>query len=77
MRPLHTFLVLFILISPTGSGALRQLQAQGSPAAQRFEQSLEHWFADTERFARQLHEVSQDDYMTMKRGQYLRQQAVF
>ena len=53
------------------------LQAQGSPAAQRFEQSLEHWFADTERFARQLHEVSQDDYMTMKRGQYLRQQAVF
>jgi len=32
MRPLHTFLVLFILISPTGSGALRQLQAQGSPA---------------------------------------------
>ena len=35
MRPVHTFpllLVLFILLFPTGSGALRQLQAQGSPA---------------------------------------------
>jgi hypothetical protein len=52
------------------------LQAQGSPAAQRFEQSLEHWFADTERFARQLHEVKHDDYIAMKRGQYLRQQGV-
>jgi hypothetical protein len=50
------------------------LHALGSPAAQRFEQSLEHWFADTERFSRQLREVSQDDYVTMKRSQYLRQQ---
>ena len=52
------------------------LHALGSPAPQRFEQSLERWFADTERFARQLHEVKHDDYMAMKRGQYLRQQAV-
>jgi hypothetical protein len=52
------------------------LQALGSPAPQRFEQSLEHWFADTERFARQLREVEKDDYVAMKRGQYLRQQAV-
>jgi hypothetical protein len=51
------------------------LQALGSPAAQRFEQSLEHWFSDTERFARQLREVERDDYLTMKRGQYQRQQA--
>ena len=52
------------------------LHSLGSPAPQRFEQSLEHWFADTERFARQLREVTHDDYMTMKRGQYVRQQAV-
>jgi hypothetical protein len=52
------------------------LQALGSPAPQRFEQSLERWFADTERFARQLREVKHDDYIAMKRGQYLRQQAV-
>jgi hypothetical protein len=53
------------------------LQALGSPAPQRFEQSLESWFAATERFAPQLHEVEHDDYISMKRGQYLRQQAVF
>jgi hypothetical protein len=52
------------------------LQALGSPAPQRFDQSLERWFADTERFARQLREVNHDDYINMKRGQYLRQQAV-
>jgi hypothetical protein len=52
------------------------LHALGSPVPQRFEQSLERWFADTERFARQLREVQHDDYIDMKRGQYLRQQAV-
>lgn len=50
------------------------LHALGSPASQRFELSLERWFADTERFALQLREVSHHDYITMKRGQYLRQQ---
>jgi hypothetical protein len=53
------------------------LDALGDPAPQRFEQSLERWFADTERFARQLREVQHDDYISMKRGQYLRQQTVF
>jgi len=53
------------------------LHALDSPAPQRFEQSIERWFAGTEHFARQLREVSHDDYITMKRGQYLRQQAVF
>ena len=52
------------------------LHALDSPAPQRFEQSLERWFADTERFARQLREVKHDDYIAMKRGQYVRQQAV-
>ena len=52
------------------------LHALDSPAPQRFEQSIERWFADTERFARQLREVKHDDYISMKRGQYLRQQVV-
>ena len=52
------------------------LHTLDSPAPQRFEQSLERWFADTERFARQLREVDHDDYIAMKRGQYARQQAV-
>lgn len=46
------------------------------PAPQRFEASVELWFADTERFPRQLHELSRDDYITMKRSQYRRQQDV-
>jgi hypothetical protein len=50
------------------------LRSLSTPAPQRFEQSLEIWFADTERFARQLREVKHDDYITMKREQYLRQQ---
>lgn len=47
-----------------------------SPVPQRFELNLERWFAGTERFARQLREVARDDYITMKRSQYLRQQLV-
>ena len=50
------------------------LQTLDQPKPLRFEQSIERWFAETERFARQLHEVKRDDYLTMKRGQYLRQQ---
>jgi hypothetical protein len=52
------------------------LRSLSSPEPQRFEQSLEIWFADTERFARQLREIKHDDYIAMKRDQYLRQQAV-
>jgi hypothetical protein len=52
------------------------LHTLGDPTAQRFEESLDRWFADTERFARQLHEVKRDDYIAMKRDQYLRQQTV-
>ena len=49
------------------------LHALDAPAPQRFEASLERWFADTERFARQLREVTHDDYVAMKRRQYERQ----
>jgi hypothetical protein len=47
-----------------------------NPAPQRFEDSVERWFDQTERFSRQLREVKRDDYILMKRGQYLRQQTV-
>lgn len=50
------------------------LGAIGTPAPQRFEQSLERWYAATERYELQLHEVDHDDYVTMKRNEYLRQQ---
>lgn len=49
------------------------LHALGRPASQRFEASLERWFAQTERFARQLREVGYDEYIAMKRAQYMRQ----
>jgi hypothetical protein len=52
------------------------LHALNQPEPQRFELSIERWFSETERFARQLHEVKRDDYLTMKRAQYLRQQTV-
>ena len=50
------------------------LGALTSPAADRFEDSLERWFAATERHALQLHEVDHDRYIAMKRNEYLRQQ---
>ena len=52
------------------------LHTLASPEPQRFEASIERWFVDTERFARQLREVTHDDYIAMKRGQYLRQQVM-
>jgi hypothetical protein len=50
------------------------LSTVSTPAPQRFEESLERWYAATERYALQLHEVEHDDYITMKRNEYLRQQ---
>jgi hypothetical protein len=52
------------------------LGALATPAPQRFEESLERWFTATERYALQLHEVDHDAYLTMKRREYLRQQAL-
>ena len=46
----------------------------GTPAPQRFEESLERWYAATGRYALQLYEIDHDDYITMKRNEYLRQQ---
>lgn len=50
------------------------LNTAATPAPQRFEASLERWYTATERYALQLYEVDHDDYVTMKRNEYLRQQ---
>jgi hypothetical protein len=39
----------------------------------RMEKSLLDWFAASERFPRQLHEMEQGEYMAMKRKEYARQ----
>ena len=43
----------------------------GSPQA-RFEKRLHDWFAASERYPRQLHEVEQGAYLDMKRKEYAR-----
>ena len=52
------------------------LGALATPADRDFEESIERWFAATERYALQLHEVEHDDYIAMKRSEYLRQQTL-
>lgn len=47
-----------------------------SPAKQQFERRLQAWFRSTEKYPRQLHEVELDEYLTMKRAEYQRQQTV-
>jgi len=47
-----------------------------APFPRRLEESLQSWFAATERYPRQLHEVDRTVYLDMKRSEYLRQQTV-
>ncbi len=51
------------------------LSALKLPASEQFEKRLQTWFDGTERYARQLKEVERQDYLTMKRSEYKRQQA--
>ena len=46
---------------------------QAAPA-DRLETRLAHWYDATEQYPRQLHEVSRDDYLAMKRREIARQQ---
>jgi len=50
------------------------LGADSAPPAQQLEKRLRAWFDATERYARQLHEISRDEYMAMKRREIQRQQ---
>ena len=50
------------------------LAAQNAAPDNQLEKSLQLWYTSNESYARQLHEVEQDEYMTMKRKEYKRQQ---
>ena len=51
------------------------LGSLSAPPQARLEKRLRDWFAATERFPRQLHEMERDEYLNMKRKEYQRQQA--
>lgn len=50
------------------------LDAASSPTEAQLEKRLHAWFAATESFPRQLHEVDESAYLDMKRREYRRQQ---
>jgi len=50
--------------------------ALAAPEPERFERSLDLWFDATETYATQLHEMDRDAYLSMKRQEYQRQQAL-
>lgn len=50
------------------------LSAMSLPQQARVEKSLRDWFAATEGYARQLHEMERGEYLEMKRKEYSRQQ---
>lgn len=50
------------------------LDTLSTPADSRIDKRFASWFAATERYARQLHEVDRGEYMDMKRAEYKRQQ---
>ena len=51
------------------------LGALSAPPQAQLEKRLRDWFAATERYPRQLHEMEQSEYLAMKRQEILRQQA--
>ena len=53
------------------------LGALSAPPGARLEKSLRDWFAATEVYPRQLHEIEQNEYLAMKRKEYSRQQTEF
>lgn len=48
------------------------LRSASAPAHAQLEQRLRDWFAATERYAPQLHELEQGEYLRMKRDEYRR-----
>lgn len=52
------------------------LDALSAPPLAQFEKRLHRWFASTERYALQLHEMTLGDYLEMKRKEYKRQQTI-
>lgn len=55
--------------------AIEAYQASLSQApAQQVDTRFQYWFDATEAYSRQLHEVDRETYLTMKKGEYQRQQ---
>ena len=52
------------------------LGALALPVAQRPEQRLRDWFDAIERYPRQLHELSREDYLTMKHREFAQRKAL-
>ena len=50
------------------------LESLKAPAGEQLERRIQGWYAATEQFPRQLHEMDRDAYVTMKRSEVLRQQ---
>jgi hypothetical protein len=50
------------------------LRALDAPPQKQLEARLHDWFAATERFPEQLHELSESEYLDIKRHEYRRQQ---
>ena len=51
------------------------LGALSAPAPEQVEKRLRDWYAATERYSLQLHELEQNDYLEMKRKEVQRQQS--
>jgi hypothetical protein len=51
------------------------LGALSAPAAAQLDKRLNDWYAAVERYPLQLHEISLQEYLEMKRREYVRQQA--
>ena len=52
------------------------LESLSAPPGEQFEKRLRRWFASTERYPQQLHEVTEGEYLDMKRKEFERQQAI-
>ena len=52
------------------------LGALALPVAQRPDQRLRDWFHATERYPRQLHELTREDYLAMKRRELAQRKAL-
>jgi hypothetical protein len=50
------------------------LASLGHPPLQQLDARLQYWFDATEEYSEQLHEVTRDSYLSMKKDEYLRQQ---
>ena len=50
------------------------LAALTTPPKDQLEKRLQRWYTETEQYARQLHEIERNEYLVMKRREYLRQQ---